>query len=652
MSVYVADVETDGLLHDMTKIHCIVAKDYNTKEVFRFRPNNIRDGVALLQEAEELVFHNGIGFDIPAIKKLYPYFNPKGKITDTLVEARTIYSNLREMDFNIITKSNGYLKSDTFVIWDRKKKCYKSAVGSHALAAWGQRMQVLKGDFGETANWKEFTEAMLDYCLQDVVVTEELHRRILKKNYSQEALALEALIASIVEGQMSYGVLFDKANGVNLYTQLVEDRRVLTNQLQTIFTGWYEDMKTPEYYYSDITDMFGTTRYQAPTKGELQDELYRVLKPAGYTRQSVNDVITAGELKRKYYPFNPGSLDDKIKVLKEKYNWKPEVFNKDKEGKINKDSPKLDTDVLEKLPYLEAKLFIDYDVLQDRLEKLHEGKNGGYLDFMDNNNRIHGYINPLGTNTHRCTHSSPNISQVPASYSPYGKEFRSLFIVPKGYKLVGSDMSGIEMCCMAHYLYEWDNGIYADAVSKGDKKLGTDAHSLNMKAMGLNDRDTAKTAYYALIYGAGFDKLGKITGKDGKSIKQNLLDGIIGFRELVERCSDSHNDLGYVIGLDGRKLYTRSSHSALNVLLQSAGAILAKRWILTIHSKLNSLGISDHAKQVLWVHDEVAMEVKEGYEEQVSNVMVNSMKDVEMFYKFRCPLSANAAIGTSWYDVH
>ena len=93
----IVDLETDGLLPQLTKIHCIVAKDIDSNEVYAFYGNSIPLGIDLLESADELIAHNGIGFDIPALKKVYPEFKEK-KVTDTLVLSRLIHADLANED--------------------------------------------------------------------------------------------------------------------------------------------------------------------------------------------------------------------------------------------------------------------------------------------------------------------------------------------------------------------------------------------------------------------------------------------------------------------------------------------------------------------------------------------------------------------------
>jgi DNA polymerase I-like protein with 3'-5' exonuclease and polymerase domains len=194
-------------------------------------------------------------------------------------------------------------------------------------------------------------------------------------------------------------------------------------------------------------------------------------------------------------------------VLKNKYGWEPVK-------KTEKGTPVVDDEVLQSLAskYEEAGLLAEYFLLKKRIGQVAEGKQGWLKVYDPSDNRIHGYVNTMGTRTFRMSHSKPNLAQVPAGRSPWGKECRELFTVPEGCKLVGCDASGLELRGLAHFLGYYDKGEYAKAVIHGNKEEGTDAHTLNMKALGLSSRDDAKTWFYAFIYGAGNAKLGAVMG--------------------------------------------------------------------------------------------------------------------------------------------
>ena len=223
----VFDIETDGLLDDATKVHCLVAKDVITKEVARF--SDIHEGLEYLKQAESkgitLSGHNIVGFDLPVLKKLYD-FDYNGDVFDTLVASRTIWSNLKELD----------IKNRT--VEDR-------LIGSHSLKAWGQRLKFSKGTYGETENaWEELTDEMLDYCQQDVELNVKLLARIQAKNFSHDALQLEHTIHKLMIAQEQTGFPFDVQKAQELYSTLVARKDEIRNKLVDEVEPTVVEMKT------------------------------------------------------------------------------------------------------------------------------------------------------------------------------------------------------------------------------------------------------------------------------------------------------------------------------------------------------------------------------------------------------------------------
>ena len=167
----VFDLETNGLLNDATRIHCLSlywAKDermetYND-EPYAENPkelpmasHSITTGLGWLEVADVLVGHNIIGFDIPIIQKLYPWFNPRGVIVDTLLLSRLYHPNLLDID-----KQHAW------------KHMPLQLYGRHSLESYGYRLNEYKGNFSKTTDWKNWSKEMQDYCEQDVVVTTKL----------------------------------------------------------------------------------------------------------------------------------------------------------------------------------------------------------------------------------------------------------------------------------------------------------------------------------------------------------------------------------------------------------------------------------------------------------------------------------------------
>lgn len=280
-----------------------------------------------------------------------------------------------------------------------------------------------------------------------------------------------------------------------------------------------------------------------------------------------------------------------------------------------------------------------------RIGQVAEGANAWLK--LAKQSRIYGRINHNGALSGRCTHNTPNMSQVPAVRAEYGEECRSVFTVKKGYKMVGADMSGLELRCLAHYMAEWDNGEYANEILSGD------IHSMNQWAANLDTRDQAKTFIYAFLYGGGNQKLGEIVGGNathGKHLRHTFLSTLPALNTLITKVKAVANMRGWLRGLDGRPLPVRSEHSAMNLLMQSTGAILMKKATVLLMKAIDTEELD--AKLVLHVHDEVQLEVREDQAERVGQLAVQTMKQAGESFSLRIPLDGEYKIGNTWAETH
>lgn len=585
----IADLETDGFLEDFTTIHCIAilnADDPADAKVYE--PHEIGQAIEKLQSASELVFHNGIAFDVPCIQKLYPFFSLDDiKLTDTLVLSRLIQSDLKNEDA-------AKRWSDTTF----PKKLY----GSHSLEAWGHRLDRLKGEFGKTTDWTVYTPEMGAYCLQDVRLTHKLWLHLQSEQWSEEAIRFEHELAEICHRIGRAGWTFDMNKAAALYAQLSLARSALEDELQTLFPAWtIEDEFIPKVNNSKL----------------------------GYEK----GVPT---VKRREVQFNPNSRKHIEFCLKQKYGWKPKLFTPSGDAKV-------DETTLAGLQYPEAQKLAKSFMLQKRLGMLAEG-NAAWMKLVDRDGKLRHTINPLGTISGRASSFGPNLQQVPAVRAAYGKECRDLFTVPHGYKLVGADLSGIELRCLAHFLP--DGGEYGRQILEGD------VHQVNADNLGIS-RPEAKTFQYALIFGAGDKRLGEILGagpKEGRALKEKFLRATPAFAALLRQIKYAVDKRGYLLGLDGRHLQIRSEHGALNVLLQSAAALIAKQWVLLIDREIRKQNLD--ATIIAWVHDEVQLQVKGDADHVGNNILRRCAGEAGKHFGFNIPVDAEYTVGARWSDTH
>lgn len=298
------------------------------------------------------------------------------------------------------------------------------------------------------------------------------------------------------------------------------------------------------------------------------------------------------------------------------------------------------------LPFPEAQKLARSFMLQKRLGQLADGKNG-WMKLVDEDGKLRHTINPNGTVTGRASSFGPNLQQVPSGRSEYGKQFRQLFKPAEGYVLIGADLSGLELRCLAHFLR--DGGAYAKEIVEGD------VHTANMKAAGLKTRDQAKTFIYALLYGAGNAKIGSIVGrgaKEGATLRRQFLANFPAFKLLLRAVQAAVEKKGHLIGLDGRELPIRSNHAALNTLLQSAGALVCKKWIDLVDAELIKHNLD--ARIIAWIHDEIQVEVNpmKGDPEHVGRIIRRMAQEAGRAFNFSVPIDAEYAIGKDWSGTH
>lgn len=585
----VFDLEANGLYWDASRIHCLVAKDLDTGDLHKFGPDKVEQGLQLLTQAEHVIGHNVIGYDLPLIKKLHPWFNiSRERVTDTLVLSRLLFSDLSDRDYQSRVEMEGKL------------------IGSHSLKAWGVRLGVLKTDY--QGGFETFTDEMLAYNVQDVVVTERLYDLLSKHEaLSERASVLEHQVAHIVAQQERHGFAFDVKAAEELTARLQIRRGELVQELQDTFPPWEEVI------------------------GEFTPKVNNA--KLGYVKG-------VPVLKTKTVIFNPGSRHHIANRLKAFHGWVPKEFTPD--GR-----PKVDESVLEKLPFKEAKLLTEYLMVQKRLGMLAEGDNA-WLKMVKPWGKIHGEVITNGAVTGRATHRNPNVAQTPAVGAPYGKECRTLFTVPAGRVLVGVDVSGLELRMLAHYMASYDNGVYGKDVVEGD------VHTVNQKAAGLDTRNQAKTFIYAFLYGAGNEKIGSIVGKGaghGKVLKERFLQRTPALARLISDVQRAAGR-GYLVGLDGRRLHIRSSHAALNTLLQSAGALICKQWMVEVDHMLTLEQWSHRVQQVAWVHDECQFECDPEIAEEFKAKAIECITKAGEFFEIKVPLTGDGKVGKNWAETH
>ena len=526
-------------------------------------------------------------------------------------ECKVIGHNIIAFDIPVCEKLLGtdFSKCEVVDTLVMSRLSQPSREGGHSLESWGDKLNFAKGDYDD---WDNFSQAMVDYGKQDVALNERVYQILLNElaGFGSECLVLEHQVQAIISRQIKRGWTLDQEKSFILLAELKEKKYELEDKVHEVFKPLPTFVKhvTPKIKKDGTQSVVG-------------------LKFLGDDWEKVQ-----GSFSRIEFPvFNLGSRQQIGRHL-QYYGWKPDSFTE-------KGQPIVDEAVLRKVKGIpEAALIGEYLMIQKRIAQVQS-----WLDAVQDDGRVHGYVNANGAVTGRMTHSSPNMGQVPAVYSPYGRECRDVWTVPQGYKLVGMDASGLELRMLAHYMN--DEG-YTHEILNGD------IHTTNQLAAGITTRDQAKTFIYAFLYGAGDAKIGSIVGgnaKDGKRLKEEFLHNTPALGRLRERVGVA-SGRGYVLGLDRRRVAIRSSHAALNSLLQSAGAIIMKKALCLLDEYAILWGLDYHI--IGNIHDEIQTEVREDQAERFGRLATSCVEAAGLFYRLNCPLAGDYKVGNSWADTH
>lgn len=558
------DIETNGLLPELTTIHSLCIKHLDSGQTWSQASGSgtaILDGLKLLQDADYITGHNIIGYDIPAIQKLYPWFKPKGTVRDTLVMAKMIWPVDRLKDLDFPRWRAGTLPGQL--------------IGAHKLEAWGYRMGRMKGEYSADVKdlskeyakhgdleqvpewarvlatvddkgnpkldpWLAWNQPMQDYCVQDVEVTEQLWKLIQGHfdgtgkaangiGWSERSIDLEHRTWAHLMKQEARGYGFDKEAGVKLAAEIKTRQVELEEKLVAVFGSWWQPQDDPKVghkparEYSEKMTQFPDINVSRTGKNG------KALKPyVGPPLCSYHPDAPFVRIVRT--TFNPKSRQHLGDRLQDVFGWKPTEF-----GGKNGDQAKVDETTIQAIPESVLpsdlkELILEFLVNAKTLGQLADG-NKSWIGLVKDDGCIHGRMDPLGTVSHRCAHFDPNIGQVPAvskekqpdgTETPimgwlggFGVECRKLWTPHPFRWQTGVDCSGLELRLLGHYLHPYDGGAFATRVSTP----GLDIHAENAKITGLTRADT-KTTTYAYLYGAGALKIGLGVGVPPEQIDE------------------------------------------------------------------------------------------------------------------------------------
>lgn len=620
------DLESDGFIADATRIHCLVLRDLDSKTMVSCTDSapgytSIDEGLSLLSEAERIYGHNIIYFDLPLLAKLKPKWKAKGEIRDTLLIAQMRFAHQKDKDFPAFKR--GLLPG--------------GMIGLHTIEAWGYRLGVKKVGV-EIDDWSKWTPLMQERCESDTLIVKKIVNLIREsKGVAKRAVETEHELADYLRQQEANGWPFDMEKATAFHAKLVGERQTVEQELVEEFGSWEvsKGMFTPK-----------------------RDDKKRGYK-AGVPVERFKTV-----------EFNPSSRQHIANRLIKLYKWKPEVLT-------DSGLPEVSEETLKGLKYPPVPKLLRYLLLDKRIGQLAEGKEawlkhakndmplGGQLTGMYH---IHHRVKQNGTITHRAAHASPNLGQVPTVDNPFGHECRELFLVPPGEERptdwveLGVDVSGLELRCLAHYMARYDDGAYGEVVlaPKGSDK---EIHTFNAHILGV-DRPTGKTFIYAYLYGAGDGKLGLIIapgrsekeqekiGRKARAHFQKAIPALGYLDDAVKKGAEK----GWLKLIDGRRVYVRQEHAALNSLLQGTGSVICKRWIVhasrELVARFGPQGWKGQWAAMGWIHDETQSAVRRKIQQAAADVWLTAIRGLADYFSFRLPLDGEAKYGRNWAECH
>ena len=589
----VCDIETDGL--DATKIWCCVCKDLSDGSFTVFRDGDAEKAKEFFKDCDEIIGHNFVSFDMRVLNKLWNCNIPLKKVTDTIIWSR---------------------------IDDAKRE------KGHSLREWGIYLGNYKDHYED---WSKWTQEMEDYCKQDTNVTETVYK-FLKPHIDRvpkETVRREHVCQYLLEEQKEYGFLFNVEECLKLKAEIDADYNKLLQEIVKDFPPTKKIVRVYKPRFNKDGSMCAVSQRIVNSD---------VAEPNGDGTWNIIEWV-------EFDVNSPSQIVERLKPY-----WHPVIFNKPRaDGKC---TPKV---------CVENLLTVSKDapesiqkIVRCKIDTSRSTLLQSFLDATDDKGRLHGTVTSIGAATHRMAHTKPNTANVPSA-GLYGETIRSLFIAPKGYKIVGCDAAGIQLRALASYVKD------ADLVHQ---ILNEDIHVYLAKIYGLmpkeavydenipdlkKARKVGKTTTYAILMGAGVAKVGQITGKDGKTVMDNLTNGIKGLKKFKDGFK-YQSAVGYYKAIDGRFVKLANAHLGMSSHLQSFEQAVVKWVMVEAHKRLKKLGLDFH--QVAVVHDEIQYEVREDQAEELAKTVAECFKDAGEYFKTFCPLAGDYKIGNNWKESH
>lgn len=619
----VCDTETNGLVNEVTKFHMlqvgtldgndvtIYADAAPDDEVSRARRGVVlgdvtlhltcpirplREGIDRLKAAEKTYWHNGFGYDQHIMERFFPGSLRRDQIVDTLILARLL---TREMN--------------------------------NSLEAWGQRLGCHKGKYA--GDFQSIDAELLAYSQQDVAAGRALAQHLLKLSKgSERAIDCEMAVAYWIDKQVHTGFTLDEDGARNLHVDLQAKLRELEAELRVYFPPRWA--KIGEKIPKTSSSKFGFS------------------KGVPFTQI-------------KWDEFSPGSRQ-MIALRLQEIGWKPKTFTPSGQPVVTEDT-------------LKALAASRFPMGRPLAEYFDTSKQAAFVESwlkLCRNGRVHGRVNTLGAYTHRMTHSDPNMAQIPKQ-GPY----RKLWKPRKGWKLIGCDGEGIQMRVLSHYTSHWDGGRFARILESGVKEDKTDIHSANAIACEKlfptemdfkHRRDTVKNCAYAILFNAGDPRLGQ-TLKDGvqgyakltppkvpnrelgAAVRRGIEHNLVGLSECIALVEKTYEKRGYMVGLDGRKLYPNSKRNAFMTIIQGGEAVIMKHALVMFCDEIAPAKGWAYDKDwalVANIHDEAQIEARPEIAEEIGKSFAGCITEAGVRLGMKCAFAGSYDIGDNWSETH
>ena len=612
------DIETDNLDPDKVQtLHCLVLKDLDNGRVYSFK--GLTDECKnLLANATSIVGHNFCAYDYRVIERFAPGLIDPKVILDTLVLSKLLKYNLDDGE-------------------------------GHSLEAWGNRFGSPKHpspDFNgpsgtSAAELLVYSDEMLEYCKQDVEINAKLYEYLREHMHNDtwyQAIETEMRMAWICLDMHLNGFKYDKEVADKLLNSLQLRLQILDDKIKV------PDHIVPNREYTPRLTKHGTISRNSVPRDWIN--LAGVHEGCSFTTFS-------------YSPFNSGSYRDLTSYL-DKCGWRPVEPTKTGKGwKINE----VNLATLPETAPEAARKLVERMLIASRVRTLTEWSKA----YDPSDGRVHGDFDSIGTWPGRMGHRRPNMANVATKKSikykgevlrdlaiDLGGRMRSLWTCSDSSWLVGTDMEAAHVRLFAHYI---DDKAFTQAVITGDKKHGTDVHSLNKQVLGdlCPDRDLAKTFLFSFFNGAGPPKVAEIFGCSIESAAKALAQfnrRYPGIKKLREELIPVYARQGWFPGLDGRQVTYTQEHGMFAGMLQSGESIVMKMANILWRKRLGEQGIN--YRQVNLVHDEYVTECSgdEGLARQIGLVQSESIRDIGVSLRLKCPLAGEYKVGKNWLEVH